>query len=339
VSASSVVQRVRWRLALAVVATLGAGSAAPIGARGDGLPIPGVTAKPGGVATLDGRRHYVARPGPGGTIVRKVDWRTGGTVDSTSVAGTYTVPAVAIDGSPGGLSADGRRLALIRPRRSFPQATTHLVVLGTGSLEVRRRIDLRGDFSFDAISPTGDRIFLIDYLSPHDPTRYAVRAYDVGGGHLLPKPIVDPTEPGEAMRGYPLTRVASPNGRWQYTLYSGGEEPFVHALDTERGRARCIDLPRSIGSASGGDSLRIGAAGETLSLASRRGRTLATIDTSTFEVSKPAAVSGGRLGRPNPTDASTLPWVLIGLGVGLALALAGLWGMPRFHRRRLAGGG
>ena len=45
------------------------------------------------------------------------------------------------------------------------------------------------------------------------------------------------------MRGQPLTRATSPDGRWAYTLYDGaGKEPFIHALDTSTRSARCIDL-------------------------------------------------------------------------------------------------
>jgi hypothetical protein len=35
----------------------------------------------------------------------------------------------------------------------------------------------------------------------------------------------------------------SHDGRWAYTLYDGNaRHPFIHALDTARGRAKCIDL-------------------------------------------------------------------------------------------------
>ena len=45
------------------------------------------------------------------------------------------------------------------------------------------------------------------------------------------------------MRGRPDLRATSPDGRWAYTLYDGnGKTPFVHALDTGRASARCIDL-------------------------------------------------------------------------------------------------
>ena len=48
--------------------------------------------------------------------------------------------------------------------------------------------------------------------------------------------------PDEKMGGLPLSRTMSADGRWAYTLYTGGEETFVHALDTLKGQARCIDV-------------------------------------------------------------------------------------------------
>ena len=44
------------------------------------------------------------------------------------------------------------------------------------------------------------------------------------------------------MTGVPVTRLPSPDGRWDYTLYQSAEHPFVHALDTQRRTAVCIDL-------------------------------------------------------------------------------------------------
>ena len=44
------------------------------------------------------------------------------------------------------------------------------------------------------------------------------------------------------MAGFPMARMVSPNGRWAYTLYAGGEETFIHALDTQGATAVCVDL-------------------------------------------------------------------------------------------------
>jgi hypothetical protein len=54
------------------------------------------------------------------------------------------------------------------------------------------------------------------------------------------------------MQGIPLRRTMSADGRFAYTLYDRPEgSPFIHALDTARGTAACIDL-----SLSGGDLAR-----------------------------------------------------------------------------------
>src|SRR3712207_8649807 len=55
----------------------------------------------------------------------------------------------------------------IRPRVAFPQTRTRLAVLDARRLTVRRRLDLRGDFSFDAISPGGRWIYLIERSEEH----------------------------------------------------------------------------------------------------------------------------------------------------------------------------
>ena len=208
-------------------------------ARADGLPIADASspAMIGGDGT-DGR--YVAFPTERGTVVARI----GSSVyASRALDGRYTVPVIALDHAASGLSTDGSTLVLINPRRTFPRARTSFVVLHAKNLHVRRHILLEGDFSFDALSPDGTRMYLIHYLSRRDPTRYEVRALDVPSGTLLPTPIVDKSEPDERMAGLPITRETTADGRWAYTLYDGaGHEPFVHALDTVNGEAHCIDL-------------------------------------------------------------------------------------------------
>ena len=156
-------------------------------------------------------------------------------------------------------------------------------------LRLRERLTLDGDFSFDALSPDGRTMYLIHYPQPRDPTAYEVRAYDLRRGGLLPDPIVDPDEPGEEMAGWPQTRSLSPDGRWAYTLYLPAERdhlPFIHALDTERGTAVCIDLDALAEFRNFvGLSLRPSPDGSVLTVA-RGGRALADVDLSSFEVSE-----------------------------------------------------
>jgi hypothetical protein len=215
----------------------------PAAARADGLPVLGVDVGSSGVSSGPEGARYVTIPAGRRTIVERVAQDGGQVLSWRSLPGTFTIPAVAYDGSAGGLSADGTTLVLIEPRSSFPRATTTLLVLGSDSLRPRRLVKLKGDFSFDAVSPDGSWLYLVHYVAPSDPTRYLVQAYDLRRGRLLKAPITDPSEPGEKMRGNPLSRAMSSNGRWAYTLYDGaGATPFVHALDTVARSARCIDL-------------------------------------------------------------------------------------------------
>ena len=260
-------------------------------ARADGLPVLGVDVGNSGVATADGAR-YVTMASGGSTVVARVA-QTGGRVLSwRAFPGTFTIPAVAYDGSAGGLSADGKTLALIEPRQSFPRAQTRFLILGRG-LALRGVVNLKGDFSFDAISPNGDWLFLVHYTSPQDPTRYLVQGYDLRRWRLSAVPIVDPVAPGEKMRGNPVTRVMSADGRWAYTLYDGGgATPFVHALDTVARSAHCIDLD-SLSPNTDLSKLRLAVVGGGKQLEIRGGRDgTINVDLRTFRVTS----GGGLLG-------------------------------------------
>jgi hypothetical protein len=157
--------------------------------------------------------------------------------------GRYTIPAVAMDRTTAGLSADGRTLVLVQPRNRWGRKHTRFLLMSLPGMHVHAAVTLRGDFTFDAMSPDASRLYFIHYLSRNDPTRYEVRAFDTATTRLVPGPIVDRSEPDEEMRGYPLSRVMSADGRYAYTLYDGGgKTPFVHVLDTIAGDAHCVDL-------------------------------------------------------------------------------------------------
>ena len=254
----------------------------------DGLPVLGIDVGGSGVSTTAGDVRYVTVPAGRATVVARVATTGGQILASRLLQGRLTIPAVAYDGSASGLSADGRALVLIQPRRAFPRARTTLVALDAATLRPRRVVELRGDFSFDAISPRGRLLDLIQYVAPDDPTRYLVRAYDLRTGRLLGRPVTDPREPGDKMRGSPITRVSSAGGRWAYTLYDGaGATPFVHALDTSTRSARCLDLHGLSGRNAWRLRLRLDRAG-TLLTVNRGGQPLRTIDTRTFAVRLPA---------------------------------------------------
>ena len=303
----------------AVAATLLAAAVFTPAAGADGLPVLGVDVGAKGVTTPTGKVRYVTLPAGPKTVVAQVRRDNGVVLRSKLLAGRFTIPAVAYDGSPSGLSADGRTAVLIRPRVTFPQAQTTLAVLDARRLRVLRTLTLPGDFSFDAISPNGTSLYLIEYESEQDPTRYAVRALNLPTGRLLPKPIVDPREPDEEMRGSPVTRAAGPDGRWAYTLYDGTEHPFVHALDTVGRTARCIDLP----ALSGRDDLsllrlRVNT-DATLSVLAGAS-TVQAVDLATFSPIAPASPDAG--GRFLPlTIGATVAAVMLAAAAAFAFAL------------------
>ena len=265
-----------------------------------------------GVTAPAARDRFVALPVGKNTLVARIERGSGSVRSTRTLPGHLTIPAVAYDGSAAGLSADGLSLVLIVPRPSFPRAKTSFAILETGRLTIRSRLTLDGDFSFDAMSPDARWLYLIQYTSPDDPLQYRVRALDSVTGRLLPKPIVDPREPGEAMNGNPLTRATSPDGRWAYTLYDGTEHPFVHALDTTGRSARCIDLDWLHGRKDLWQ-LRFSMSDDGRELSVRSGKkTVAVVDTRTF-----AATTG-----VEAEDDGRSPWVFFVLGICLLLAVA-----------------
>src|SRR5580765_240472 len=309
--------------AILVGSSLGASAA-----RADGLPVLGVDVGATGVASPSGQARYVTIPAGADTVVARLDAQGGRIGASLLLPGTFTIPAVAYDGSASGLSGDGRTLVRIEPRASFPRAETRLAVPHTRPLLWRTTITLPGDFSFDAVSPDGSSLYLIQYTSALDPTKYNVRVYDLDSSRLVKAPIVDPHERGEKMRGQPLTRATSSDGRWAYTLYDGaGKAPFVHALDTSNRTARCIDLDALAGT----DLARLGLRSDTrrgLLIVTRGARPALNVDLASFQV------------RPPSTGTPGFPWLpaaLLIVGVLLGAAVLPFRIRRAKARRQVAG--
>jgi hypothetical protein len=307
--------------------------AVPSAAAADGLPTGGIDVSRKGLDDGAGSR-YVTFAVRGGTVVARTDTRDGTIDDWFQTRGRFTIPAVAYDRTPSGLSADGDTLVLINPRLTFPRRQSSFYVVDTeGRLTPEGPITLKGDFSFDAISPDGQTMYLIRYLSPRDQTRYEVRAYDLVDRRLLPGPIVDPAEPDERMAGIPISRATSPDGRWAYTFYDGvGHEPFIHALDTEGRKAVCVDLPLLEGRTDVGlMRLDVDPASGAITVLSRaegnpKSKPVAFVNPRSFAVTNPNPPA-----EPGGEDGASFPaWWLIALGVagfGVALLLAS--GFPR----------
>ena len=269
--------------------------------------------------------RYTALAAGEGTTVAKIATDGGMLERSVYLERWLVVPSVAYDGSPGGLSADGQTLVLAQPGVRFPQTRSEFTAFETDRLRAIEQIELPGTFTYDAISPDGRSLYLIEYTSPRDLTEYEVRVFDLDRGRLEPEPVVDPSEPQEEMYGSPITRAMSPDGRWAYTLYDGSEYPFIHALDTVGRTAVCIDLElladqRKTLYRFELEPSRDGARLDVLD----RGEPQASVDLDTFEVADPQTVARSEPGA-DAGDVAALPWLAVGGGLGLAaLAILGL---------------
>lgn len=235
------------RVVLLVVSLLAAGVLAA-GAGGNGSPYsPGLVQGWAGVAGDNGVR-YLTLATTRHTIVMAVRVRDGRVLRTNTIRGYYGVPIVTYDGRTGGVSGDGRTLVL-SSYGPYPgnAGVTEFVTLDTRSLELRREFELHGSWAYDAVSPDGSTLFLIEYLAAGSSPRYKVRALDAVSGRLAPGAIVDRRDDEVLMRGQPVARVNGSRGRWAYTLYArAARPPFVHALDTVKREAFCIDLPLNL---------------------------------------------------------------------------------------------
>jgi hypothetical protein len=332
-------RRAAAALSFAMLMVLGGATSQAVA---DGLPVPmdgvGVTTTiaPGG----EGPR-YATVPAGRATELLRID-RDGGEVTGTrAIKGDFTIPLVALDGASAGLSADGTTLALITPRtnfRRFPREETTFLIVDvqeTGRLEPRDSVTLRGDFSFDALSPDGRTMYLVEYTSK-DYNDYAVREYDLTRQRLLKDPVQFSHEvaPGE-MRGLPMARATSRDGRWAYTLYNGGgrarDEAFIHILDTVDGISHCIDLPDISGREAWNLQLEFPSGGGALNVL-RGSRVLASMDTKTYAVTKPLPLERATGG--SESDRGGASRVAIGAIIAGVVFLAG----AAFAVRRRRGG-
>lgn len=249
-----------------VAAALCAVLAAPAAAAG---PAPGEAA-----ALTAGPVHYRAVASAGGTLVSARG-------ASVRLAGAWGFPRVTFGGAVEGLSADGQSLVLARRTHGALASPTRFVVLDPKTLQVRKTVSIPGRFAFDALSPDGSRLYLIEYVSVVGELRYRVRGYDLAAGRLEQGVIADKRSGWTAMQGEPLTRATSADGTWAYTLYGNDTKPFVHALNTAQGYAVCVDLPIAPAAAAG---TRLRLDGARLAVVARSGRASAVIDTRSLQV-------------------------------------------------------
>jgi len=244
-------------------------------------PSPGLSEGSKGLA--NGKFRYVALPSDKTTEVQVVD-REGDVRRHMRINGSWGIPLVAYDGTAEGLFPNGRTLLLAQSLYDGQtlRTTTKFTLVDTRRMKVSRRIQLKGAFTFDALSRDGRYVYMIEYMSPEDPSSYRVRAYDLKGAGLLSKIVSDKRSWATDMRGLPIARVWKEG--WAYTLYGANAKPFIHALDTQNVAAVCINLPWKTSPDRIFDyRLRVDGDGH-LVVRGPNGRALAVIDRQSFKI-------------------------------------------------------
>jgi hypothetical protein len=198
---------------------------------------------PAGIPVTGWTRLLTATPVDGKTRLglytfENIDNPVGLTID-----GTWRFPTIGDDPQPVGLSGDASTQVLVDGSAGASNASTSRFAIVPASLKGKPQvISLAGDFEFDAISPDGRWLYVVEHLAAPPAGHYQVRQVDVSNGVIQPGVIVDKRNVGEAMSGHPLGQLRL-NGGLVATLYAGAEHPFIHALNTLEGFAFCIDLP------------------------------------------------------------------------------------------------
>jgi hypothetical protein len=309
--------RTRGMKTFALLLCLAAFAAAPAASAAGGPP---QYASQGGlgVSTPNGNVHYVAVPGLGGptTLIESIG-SDGSVRNWPSFKGSWGIPMITYS-NPTGLSHDGRTLVVQSLASGSP---TSFLVIDTRTMRLRDQFTLRGNYSFDALSPDASRLYLIQRVDANNYSRYIVRAYDMKTRTLLPGRIADRTQKSWVMQGDAVSRTTSLGGRWVYTFYTNyGGTPFIHALDTVKGVAHCIGIPWAKADQSGLYNIVLTLHGQQLAVHWRSGKRWLNVDASTWRIS--------------PAAGPAFPWRWIGIGAGLVAAAGALLLLAR--RRRIS---
>jgi hypothetical protein len=273
-----------------------------------------------GVPSADGKMHFVAVPAGDSTVVESIG-SDGSLWNWPIFKGSWGIPMITYR-DPAGLSQDGRTLVLQTLTSGTP---TSFLILNTRTMRTRSQFTLKGNYSFDALSPDASRLYLIQRVDANNYSRYIVRAYDLKTHTLLPGRIADRTQKSWVMQGDALTRTTSIGGRWVYTLYmNSGGTPFIHALDTVRGVAHCIGIPWGSTDQGGLGNVVLTLHGKRLAVHWRSGRHWLNVDTANWRIT--------------PDAGSSFPWRWLGVGLGGFAAVGALLLLARRRRTSLEDG-
>lgn len=153
---------------------------------------------PMGVPTgADWGRMVVAASAGGKTTVRELTVQPGLGGPQTTVDSGWRLPTIGYDPTPVGLSADGSTVVLVEARAAAaastkaPTSTRFAVVRLSDLHHPPRIIALPGNFDYDAVSPDGSTLYVVEHLSSGPAGHYQVRVVDVASGALHDGVVAD----------------------------------------------------------------------------------------------------------------------------------------------------
>ena len=197
---------------------------------------------PLGTPAPDWSRYYTVTSLAGSNRLTALDPASGRKIVQIAIPTGFALPSLGYQGPTAGLSPNGQWLALTDNGSATTGKLITSFLVGPSSLSSSfKTVRVDGDFSFDAVSNTGQSLYLIQRMG--DPNHYRVRLLDVASGTLVEQPVVDKREASEPMNGIRGDSVADPRGQYVFTVYAREAGPFIHALPLDQPFAWCIDLP------------------------------------------------------------------------------------------------
>src|SRR5438128_7681806 len=129
---------------------------------------------PLGTPAPDWSRYYIVTPMAGSARLTAVDPNSGRTIAQATVPTGYALPSLGFQGPTAGLSPNGQWLALTDNGRATTGKLATSFLGGPSSLASSfKTVRLDGDFAFDALSDTGQSLYLIPRMGVPNP--YQVR--------------------------------------------------------------------------------------------------------------------------------------------------------------------
>src|SRR6476661_8981364 len=105
-------------------------------------------------------------------------------MDSSShtIDGAWRLPTIGLDPTPVGVSDDGHTIVLVETSRATGRS--RFAIVDRTAAAPPRFVELTGEFEYDALSPDGSILYVVEHLPGPPDGHYQVRAVDTASGIL-----------------------------------------------------------------------------------------------------------------------------------------------------------